>query len=114
MLTKTEELQEKLKNFGSALALLRKKKGLKQKELSDLCEISQRAQSAYERGDVAPKIDYLFKLQELGFNIQTLLSSYGTYELDAREQTIINLYRQANIETQMKVLEILADQAVKN
>lgn len=104
-------LAEKLVVFGEMLARQRKKKGVKQKDLAEACNISQRAQSAYERGEVAPKVDYLFKLQAQGYDIQSLIASGGMYELDNREKTIIDLYRNSPVEVQMSVLEVLAAQA---
>lgn len=105
-------LTTKLRAFGEMLVSQRKKRGVKQKELAELCEVSQRAQSAYERGEVAPKIDYLFKLSAHGYDIQSLIAGEGKlYELTASEQTIIDLYRQSPIEIQMAVLETLAAQA---
>lgn len=102
----------KLKAFGESLVNQRKKRGVKQKDLAELCEVSQRAQSTYERGEVAPKIDYLFKLQKHGYDIHSLIVGEGKlYELTANEQTIISLYRQAPMEVQMFVLETLAAQA---
>lgn len=107
------DLTAKLRTFGETLASQRKKRGVKQKELATQCEVSQRAQSTYERGEVAPKVDYLFKLLALGYDVQSLIAGEGKlYELTASEQTVIELYRQSPIEIQMAVLEMLAAQVV--
>ncbi len=107
----SDELQTRLQLFGIKLANQRKKKGLTQQELATHLNISQRVQSGYERGDVAPKLDYLFKLSEVGFDIPTLLfagENQGIYALDPQEQTVVNLYRQADTEVKLHVLESLA------
>ncbi|MDO4643457.1 MAG: helix-turn-helix domain-containing protein [Cardiobacteriaceae bacterium] len=100
--------------FGSKLEIARKKIGLTQKELAERCGTSQRVQSGYERGIVAPKLDYLFKLAQQGIDIRSLLfDDHNLYTLDSREQTVIELYRQATIEVQLQTLEVLASQAAR-
>lgn len=111
-----EDWQQHLNTFGQRLETQRKKLNMTQTELATLCATSQRVQSGYERGLVAPKLDYLFKLDKLGFDVQSLLFAgehQGVYILDSREQTVIDLYRQASIEVQLRVLELLAAQAVR-
>lgn len=108
------DVGQRLQLFGQRLAAGRKKRGLRQKDLAELCETSQRVQSGYERGDVAPKIDYLFKLDALGYNIHELVANDkdAFYMLNNREQTVLDLYREATAETKLAVLEILVANAL--
>lgn len=110
------EIDADLVIFGKKLASQRKKLNFTQKELADEIGTAQRIQSNYERGKVAPQIDYLFKLAEKGFDIPKLLfqgEEQGFYILDNKEQTIIDLYRKSDSETQLRVLEILAGCVVR-
>lgn len=109
----TFDLSGKLQIFGELLARQRKKRGIKQKDLANACQISQRAQSTYENGTVAPKVDYLFKLQSLGYDVHRLIAEDSLYELTSTEQTIMDLYRASSPQVQMAVLEILAAQAIR-
>lgn len=116
MLEIDTDLQNKLIIFGNKLGNQRKKLNLTQKELAEDIGTSQRIQSGYERGKVAPQLDYLFKLADRGFDIQKLLfqgEDQGIYVLENKEQTIIDLYRQSDTETQLRVLEVLAGGAAK-
>lgn len=108
-------LKQRLRELGEKLAQQRKQKNMKQKDLAELCGVSQRVQSGYERGEVAPQVDYLFKLQMNGYDVQSLIASQqgALYELSAREQTVLDLYRHAPIELQLQILEQLAGQAVR-
>lgn len=59
--------------FGERIRKDRKKKGYTQAELADTCGISLKSQGAYERGEVAPDMVYLYKLEKLGFDIDVIL-----------------------------------------
>lgn len=116
MLKIDTDLQNKLVIFGNKLANQRKKLNLTQEELAEDIGTAQRIQSNYERGKVAPQLDYLFKLADRGFDIPKLLfqgEDQGIYVLENKEQTIIDLYRESDAETQLRVLEVLAGGAVK-
>lgn len=117
-MTKNQQSEEnplstKLMTFGNRLKAAREKAGLTQKELAEQFGTSQRVQSGYERGVVAPQIDYLFKLEQLGIDTRTLLfDDQGLYKLDNREQTIMDLYREADEKTQLQVLALLVERAM--
>ncbi len=111
-----DEIKTKLQLFGLKLAKERKNKNLTQHDIAKTIGISQRVQSGYERGDVAPKLDYLFKLAEVGFDIPTLLfagESQGIYSLESKEQMLLNLYRQADDAVKLNVLESLLTNTLK-
>lgn len=106
-----EDLQMKLTMFGYKLANQRKQMSLTQQHLAESIGTSQKVQSGYERGDAIPKIDYLFRLADVGFDIQQLLfagENQGIYVLEHQEQTVLDLYRQANDSTKLQVLALLA------
>lgn len=106
-----EDLQMKLMMFGYQVANQRKQQQLTQQELAESIGTSQKVQSGYERGEAIPKIDYLFRLEKAGFDIQRLLfagESQGIYVLDHQEQTVLDLYRQADDATKLQVLALLA------
>ena len=110
-----EQTTRRLMLFGQRLENQRKIRKLTQTDLAKQCQTSQRVQSGYELGKVAPKLDYLFKLEVLGFDIQSLLFGgelQGIYVLDSREQTVMDLYREASAEAQLQVLALLAGQSL--
>lgn len=110
-----EQTARRLMLFGQRLENQRKLMKLTQTELAKQCHTSQRVQSGYELGKVAPKLDYLFKLDALGFDIQSLLfgrEQQGIYVLESREQTVMDLYREAPAEAQLQVLALLAGQSL--
>ena len=117
-MTKNQQKEEnplsaKLLMFGHRLKTAREKAGLTQTELAEQFGTSQRVQSGYERGVVAPKVDYLFKLESLGINTRALLfDDQGLYKLDNIEQTIMDLYRKADEQTRLQVLGLLVEKAM--
>ena len=63
---------------------------------------------ATREGFVAPKVDYLFKLEQMGINTRVLLfGDQHLYELNSREQTLLELYRQMNEHMQLQTLGLL-------
>ena len=112
-MTKSQQQEEnslsaQLMMFGHRLKIAREKAGLTQKELAEQFGTSQRVQSGYERGIVAPKVDYLFKLEQMGINTRLLLfGDQHLYELNSREQTLLELYRQMNEHMQLQTLGLL-------
>ena len=103
-----KEVSARLQKFANRLELARKEIGLTQKELAEQCGTSQKVQSGYERGIVAPKVDYLFKLEQMGINTRVLLfGDQHLYELNSREQTLLELYRQMNDHMQLQTLGLL-------
>lgn len=106
-----ENSQMKMTLFGYKLANQRKQIGLSQKDLAEKIGTSQKMQSSYERGDTIPKMDYLFKLADIGFDVQQLLfagENQGIYVLEHQEQTMLDLYRQANTESKLEAMALLA------
>lgn len=107
----------KLSDFGQRLKEQRKRLQWTQVSLSQQCGISQRVQSGYETGKVAPDVAYLYRLQELGFDICALLSGEAANNLKAQplliedeERTLLNLYRQAPNAVQKQIWAFLAEQ----
>ena len=82
-----KEVSARLQKFANRLELARKEIGLTQKELAEQCGTSQKVQSGYERGIVAPKVDYLFKLEQMGINTRVLL--FGDQHLYLMETTTV-------------------------
>ena len=115
-----KKISARLREFAERLELARKETGLTQKEtgltqkdLTEQCGTSQKVQSGYERGVVAPKIDYLFKLEQL--EIDTRLLLFGDYEqrlyeLSSLEQTLLDLFRQMSSQMQLQALGLLIAQ----
>ena len=66
-------------NLANMLKQERKKKNITQTELAKILNVSQRAYSNYERGDVEPSIDTLINMADyFGMPIDLLV---GRYEL---------------------------------
>ena len=108
-----KKVSARLRKFAERLELARKETGLTQKDLAEQCGTSQKVQSGYERGVVAPKIDYLFKLEQL--EIDTRLLLFGDYEqrlyeLSSLEQTLLDLFRQMSSQMQLQALGLLIAQ----
>lgn len=109
-------VQNRLEKFGQQLEFQRKNMGYTQEELAKLCGTSQRVQSGYELGKVAPKLSYIYHLAAIGFDIQTLLLAgehKGIYLLEAQEQTILDLYRQSDSDTKLRTLELLVSAVIQ-
>ncbi len=111
-----EDLKMRLSLFAQRLAIQRKAMGLTQEQLSVSLGASQNVQSRYELGAAVPKIDYLLKLARVGFNVPQLLFAderEGLYALDNQEQIIMDLYRQADTETKLQAMTLLAGGSIK-
>ncbi|MGN0535692.1 MAG: helix-turn-helix domain-containing protein [Eubacterium sp.] len=66
-------------NFGNKLCLLREEKGLTQKELAKILDVSDKAVSKWENGQSIPRIETLEKIADvLGVSIEALLSDDNT------------------------------------
>lgn len=60
-------------HLGEALRWLRRKRGLKQRELAERCGVSKSMLSAFERGRHSPRLETLEKVLEgLGTDLETL------------------------------------------
>lgn len=66
-------------NFGNKLCLLREEKGLTQKELAKILDVSDKAVSKWENGQSIPRMETLEKIADvLGVSIEALLSDDNT------------------------------------
>lgn len=66
-------------NFGNKLCFLREEKGLTQKELAKILEVSDKAISKWENGQSLPRMDTLEKIADvLGTSIEALISDDNT------------------------------------
>ena len=69
--------------FSERLLKLRREKGLSQKELGDLLDVSNKAISKWENGEAMPKTETMLKLAELlGIYGNELLGIYSAPEPD--------------------------------
>ena len=108
-----KNVSARLRKVAERLVLARKETGLTHKDLAEQCGTSQKVQSGYERGVVAPKIDYLFKLEQLGIDTRLLLFDdyeQRLYELSSLEQTLLDLFRQMSSQMQLQALGLLIAQ----
>ncbi len=105
-----EKIKDGLIRFGQELQRQRKALGFTQKELTTLLQLSQRVLSGYETGKIAPQLDFLLRLPNVGFDLPNLLfedEQNGVYVLEGHEQTFLDLYRQTNDATRLQVLGLL-------
>lgn len=106
-----DELQTKINLFGCKLANQRKELKLSQQDIALSVGTTQNIQSKFERGLTSPRVEYLYKLENLGFDIQNLIFSKtneDVYILNKFEKSLMDFFRNADYETQLQAIGLLA------
>lgn len=92
--------------FAKNLKAQRKHHRLTKKQTAYLAGVTRKQQALYEKGEEFPCLRYILRLSEAGFELNKLLGMSDAL-CDRHEQILLELYRNANKETQHRVLQIL-------
>ncbi|ACY32683.1 helix-turn-helix domain-containing protein [Comamonas thiooxydans] len=88
-------------NIATRLKEVREQLGLSQQALAERCGVSARSQRNYESGERLPDAAYLAELQQLGIDLDYVLTGHRTPSvpaLDAKERDLIDSYRRCEPE----------------
>lgn len=101
----SEKNCDQLQLFALKLKSQRKQKELSKKEVANLVGISKKKQAKYERGEKPPCIKYLFKLFNIGFDLNEL--GINDVFSERYDEMILAIYRLSSSKKRQKILEIL-------
>lgn len=104
--------------IGESIKFLRKNKGMEQKELAQLLQLSDKTISSWECGRTEPKMGMMQKMADIfevnlddfagGFSEQTETDK-DRFKLSDTEKHLIQAYRSADDVTRKNVLKLLED-----
>ncbi len=107
-----DDLKVKINLFGCNLANQRKNMKYSQQEIAEMTGTTQNILSKYERGLTSPRLEYLFKLEEIGFDIKNMLitgdNQCMAYTLNHQEKMLIDLFRNTDQALQLQAIGLLA------
>lgn len=87
------------------LAEERRRLGLKAKEVADFVGIAIPTQSNYELGKRFPDAQYFFKIADLGFDINYVVTGKrNNVDLTKKEELLLELFRKADDSVQNHIL----------
>lgn len=101
-----------MSDIGERLRDERVRLGLTQIEIAEKLEVASKTQGLYERNARNPTTEYLQGAAKLGMDVNYIITGLRVGEpankLNAQEQALVSLYRNAKQETQAAVMGILA------
>lgn len=101
--------------FANRLKEQRKKLGLTQTQIAEICGVSGRMWGDYERGISQPKTEVLFQFRKIGIDVNYVMhgTSNETFRqpeitLSAEEQELLTQFRQLNQDGKTAIFSMLS------
>lgn len=76
--------------IGKRIAIERKRLNMRQDDVIEIADITQKTQSAIEQGKNSPSILYLYSLAQLGFDVQFIITGVRSENLESVTKNMEN------------------------